>query len=224
MFELAGSVSATSREILDFWFGTLDDDTPLDRAQEPFRRFFMRWYGKLPAVDREVRDRFEPALLAVTRSDDTWRRAEEDFAVEPLGLLALLVLVDQMPRNMYRGTREMYRFDERGHELCRRVLDSYESWEVAPKLVQRLFCYVPLLHVEELAAQERAVQLFERLRLDSQDRSEPTRAFFSMAKDSAERHLDAIERFGRFPHRNEILGRPTRPEELVYLLGGEGNF
>src|SRR5688572_6786359 len=97
--------------ILDYWFASLDDASLLDREAEPFRTCHARWYGKLPEIDLEIRQRFEPALEATTGAGSRWEDEVGRWRRVPNGLLALLVLLDQLPRNMYRNTPRMYRHD-----------------------------------------------------------------------------------------------------------------
>lgn len=208
--------------VLDFWFSTLDDRTVLDPEREPFRTCFRRWYGKDPHTDAEVRARFEPLLLAVTRSERAWRDAVMHFGRHERGWLALLLLVDQMPRNMYRDTPEMFRHDHLALQLAKRAIALHARDPVLP-LTQRMFLYVPLLHAEDLDSQRQAVSLFGDLRGDARARSPHSESFYAMAEDFARRHLRAIEQFGRFPHRNAILGRESTAGELAHLAK-EGGF
>src|SRR5688572_29816870 len=137
-----------SRTILEYWFSSLDDLVLLDRQSEPFRSCFARWYGKQPAIDDEIRARFEPTLLAATRDGGRWDQQVADWQREPLGLLALVVLLDQFPRNMYRDTARMYAYDDLA--LCVTAVAIREYEERPLTLVQRMFLYVPLMHSENL--------------------------------------------------------------------------
>ena len=101
-------------ELLSFWFGALSDETKLDREVDPFRTHMQRWYGKEPDVDRQIRERFEPTLRSVTRSAESWALAEQATSGHVRSQLALTLLVDQLPRNMYRDTQRMYGYDGLG--------------------------------------------------------------------------------------------------------------
>jgi uncharacterized protein (DUF924 family) len=208
--------------LLDFWFSTLDDQTVLDPEREPFRTCFRRWYGKDPNTDAEVRARFEPLLQEVTRAEQAFQQAVAQFERHERGLLALLVLVDQLPRNMYRDTKEMYRHDERAAELAQRAIARHAS-DAELTLTERMFLYVPLLHAEDLDSQRQGLSLFESLRRDAAMRSPHNDSFYAMAEDFARRHLAVIEQFGRFPHRNAILGRESTADELAHVAK-EGGF
>jgi uncharacterized protein (DUF924 family) len=212
----------SSREILEYWFSSLDDAVLLDRHSEPFRTCFARWYGKEPAIDEEMRARFEPLLLATTRDGARWDRELADWQQAPFGLLALVLLLDQFPRNMYRGSARMYAYDDLA--LCVTAL-AIGEYEVRPlSLVQRMFLYVPLMHSENLTIQQAMVVRFESLVELATLRSHQNKAFFEHALDYARRHLQVVERFGRFPHRNAILGRSSTPAELEFLRRDGSSF
>src|SRR5688572_5252840 len=148
--------SALAKAITSYWFATLDDGSRLEPGVEPFPSCFLRWYGKRPEIDAEIRSTFEPALDGVLGRADRWEREVEAWA--PHGLLPLVVLLDQLPRNMYRGTARMYARDPLALATAEIAIARYEQLPLP--LVQRMFLYVPLLHVEDLGAQERAVALF----------------------------------------------------------------
>ncbi len=213
--------AARSQAILWYWFAALDDSSRLHVDDEQFRACYARWYGKQPAIDAEIRERFEPDLLAVTES--TWPRELDVWAARPAGLLALLVLVDQLPRNMYRGTARMYAQDPLALSIATTAIREHEEGVRLP-LVRRMFLYVPLLHAENLAIQRAAVSLFSTLARDARERSPHNVEFFERALGSARRHAEVIERYGRFPHRNAILGRTSTPDEAAYLLGPDPGF
>jgi uncharacterized protein (DUF924 family) len=215
-------VVQSSREILEYWFSSLDDAVLLDRQREPFRTCFARWYGKEPAIDDEIRARFEPLLLAATRDGARWDRELADWQQAPLGLLALVVLLDQFPRNMYRDSARMYAYDDLALSVTALAIGEYEERPLS--LVQRMFLYVPLMHSENLTLQQAMVMRFEGLVEQAALRSPQNKAFFAFALDYARRHLEVVERFGRFPHRNAILGRSSTPAELEFLKRDGSSF
>lgn len=158
------------------------------------------WFKKDEAFDRQLRDRFIDAHFAAARRDlDAWRSS-------PDGLLALLILLDQFPRNVFRGTGHMYATDPLALSIAREADASGADAGVDPAM--RVFFYLPYSHAEDLACQHRAVALNERIGLPY--------------LDHARGHRSIIERFGRFPHRNRILGRETTAEEQAFL--DEGGF
>jgi uncharacterized protein (DUF924 family) len=168
-------------EILDLWFS------------EETRRC---WFEPTPAFDREIRERFA----------DVWTRAAhgdlKDWEQSPEGCLALCVLLDQMPRNMFRGTPQVYTTDPMAREVAEGALARSFDRGLSPE--QKQFLYLPFSHSERLADQRRAVALFEAAGLDE-------------ALVYVRGHRRIIRRFGRFPHRNAILERASTPEELAFL-------
>jgi uncharacterized protein (DUF924 family) len=216
------STAEVSRAILEYWFSSLDDTVLLDRHSEPFATCFARWYGKRPAIDDEIRARFEPALQAATRDGARWDREVADWQRAPLGLLALVVLLDQFPRNMYRDSARMYAYDDLALGVTTVAIREYEEHPLS--LVQRMFLYVPLMHSENLTLQQAMVARFEGLAALSALRSQKNEGFFEFALDYARRHRQVVETFGRFPHRNAILGRTSTPSELEFLQRDGSSF
>ena len=157
-----------------------------------------RWFKKDDAFDRAFRDRFIDAHEAAARGDlDAWRHSAE-------GALALCILLDQFPRNSFRGTPRMFATDAKARDFARGALQSGFDKQAEEQL--RQFFYLPFMHSEMLADQDLCVQLTAPLGEDS-------------AK-YARMHRDIIARFGRFPHRNPMLGRETTAEEQAFLDQG----
>lgn len=212
---MAESREESAGALLEYWFSSLDDRTPLDRQVEPFRTCFARWYGKDPAIDAEIRARFEPLLLDVTRNGLDWPSELAEWRRAPLGSLALVILLDQLPRNMYRETAQMYAHDQLALTVATLAISEYETAPLS--LVQRMFLYVPLMHVENLTLQQAMVTKFEALARLAAERSRENVSFFNFALEYAKKHRDVIANFGRFPHRNVILGRASTAPELEFL-------
>ena len=159
-----------------------------------------RWFRKDEAFDREFRQRFLPAHEAAARGElDGW-------AVEAEGALALIILLDQFPRNAFRGTPRAYATDAQAREVANTAIAAGFDRECDAAL--RPFFYMPLMHSEALPDLQRCVHLMQAVGGDS--------ARF------AAHHRDIVERFGRFPHRNDVLGRPSTPDEERFLA--EGGF
>ena len=157
-----------------------------------------RWFRKDEAFDREFRDRFMTLHLAAARREcDAW----ENTAYSGL---ALLLLLDQFPRNAFRGTGHMYATDPLARYYARRLIQAGHDAEIAAGM--RVFCYLPLSHWEDRDDQRRSVALHRPL----------GRPWLYHAED----HQRIVERFGRFPHRNPLLGRDTTPEEQAFLDQG----
>ncbi len=209
------SIAERSAAILDYWFGALDDASVLDRTVEPFRTHYTRWYGKDAAIDAEIRAAFESDLRAVARAEDGWHAELARWAAVPNGALALVILLDQLPRNMFRDTAEMYAFDALALTA---TLNAQRVLADAPMPVcWRMFLSVPLMHVENVTLQHEVVRQFEAL-VDRAAHQSPGQAgFMAYALDYARRHRDVVVEFGRFPHRNPILGRVNTAAEEAYL-------
>jgi uncharacterized protein (DUF924 family) len=186
-------------EILDFWFGR--------EGEEGYGEFREAWFTKDPEFDREVRDRFEGAYEeAAAGRLDHWKD-------EARSCLALILLLDQFTRNMFRGDPKTYATDDKAREAARHAVERAYDRELPP--YGRLFVYLPFEHSEDLEDQRLSVELFRGLAAEMG--SEDLLGY-------AVRHLEIIERFGRFPHRNEILGRATTPEEAEFLREPNSSF
>ena len=170
--------------ILDFWFGRDPDDAAVARERSSL------WWEKNPETDREIRRRFEPLVLAAEAGElDEWRSSSD-------GTLALILLMDQFPRNIYRSTPAAFRFDELALGLCRNGLGEGADKKLRP--IERVFFYLPLEHSEDLDDQHRCVTLFRELAGEVEAQLKPT---FEEYLDYAVRHRDIVRRFGRFEIR-----------------------
>ncbi|MBI0435732.1 DUF924 family protein [Roseomonas sp. KE0001] len=186
-------------DILDFWFSE-GLDTP--RAA---------WFQRDDAFDADIRRRFGD-LLAPARAG-----ALDGWTARPKGTLALLILLDQFPRNLHRGRPEAFASDARAREVARRaVLAEAQDLRLPP--TARSFLYLPFEHSEAMADQDLSVTLFEGLR------DEPASRAAGGGIDYAWRHWRVIRAFGRFPHRNAALGRTSTPAEEVYLARPDAGF
>lgn len=213
-----------SRAILEYWFSSLDDRAALDPQQpvEPFRTCFGRWYGKDPAIDAEIRERFEPMLLAATRNGRDWDGEVAEWQRAPLGLVALVILLDQFPRNIYRDSAAMYAHDDLALSVATIAVREYEAQPLL--LVQRTFLYMPFMHVENATLQQAMVAKFEGLVKLAAERSPENVGFFAYGLEYAKKHRDIVETYGRFPHRNVILGRTSTASELEFLQQAGSSF
>jgi len=155
-----------------------------------------KWFVKDEAFDQACRDRFMPAYEAAARGD------LNEWELTPEGALAVVLLLDQFPRNMFRGQRETYKTDPVALMVADRAIERGFDRKVEPEL--RRFFYLPFMHSESLRHQERSVTLNEALGEEDSIKW-------------ARHHHAVIARFGRFPHRNAILGRETTPEEESFL-------
>lgn len=156
------------------------------------------WFKKSDVFDRTLRERFLEAHMAAAR------REHESWMGDAQGALALMILLDQFPRNAFRGSGHMYATDPLARHYAHRLLEAGFDQRIEAGL--RVFCYLPFSHSEDLEDQVRAVAL-------NQGIGQPW-------LHHAEDHWRIVERFGRFPHRNAILGRATTVEEQTFLDGG----
>lgn len=175
---------ATPEEVLGFW-----------REAGP-----ERWFSKDEAFDQACRDRFMLTYEAAARAD------LNEWELTPDGALAVVLLLDQFPRNMFRGTKDVYKTDPVALMAADRAIERGHDREVAPEL--RRFFYLPFMHSEALRHQERSVALNEAT-------GDPDLAKW------ARHHHDIVKRFGRFPHRNEIVRRDTTADEAAFLAENE---
>lgn len=139
----------------------------------------------------------------------------------PLDCMAMIVLVDQFSRNIYRGTGQMFANDEVGLKWAKHFVGQGWLWQVPPPM--RPFAILPFEHHEGLAEQQHAIQLFKEI-IAKEPSNSPHLHNFNLSLDYAERHLRVIERFGRFPHRNALLGRGDTEAEAEYLANGGEKF
>jgi len=194
--------------ILAFWFGD-DADTDADADSRAGRQSAL-WWGKDAAVDLAIKTRFEASLLAASRNQ------HDDWAETPQGLLALIILFDQLPRNMYRDSAHAFAFDELARQCCHLGLAQGFDQQLTP--LQRVFFYLPLEHAEDIDDQAYSLQLFRTLAKQTGLKA------FAGFLNYADRHHAIIERFGRFPHRNALLGRASTPEEIAFLKEPDASF
>lgn len=175
------------QDILTFWF---------EQAGEE------KWWVKDPDFDAQIRQRYQDAhTKAAAGQMDHWMESAE-------GALALILLLDQFPRNIYRGSAFAFATDEKALNLARQALE--QGYDKALSVEQASFFYLPFMHSERLEDQEKCVELFEAI--SDQVPNLP----FAIA------HRDVIQKFGRFPHRNKVLSRRTTAEEQAYLDDGGG--
>ncbi|HTM28582.1 MAG TPA: DUF924 family protein [Rhodanobacter sp.] len=189
---------ATAQDVLDFWFAEANA---------------AHWFAADAGFDAQIRERFgETAKAAAGGQLDDW-------AATPSGWLALLLVLDQFPRNLYRNDPRAWAADAVAQRVALSGLARGDDRQLPA--VQRVFAYLPLEHAEDSALQRRSVALFESLLAEAEPER---RAEFENYLDYARRHREVIARFGRFPHRNAALGRPDTPEETRYLARPGAGF
>lgn len=190
MTRAGASAPSWAGDVLDFWFEEL---SPKD------------WFLRSDAIDAVIASRFSTLPDEVAATDTS------ELLVTPRASLAAILVLDQFPRNLYRGTARAFAYDAAALRLAKEVIARGQDVDAGFNKDQRLFLYLPFEHSEDAGDQERSVKLIS-------DLGDSTYTLF------AEAHRDIIERFGRFPHRNEVLGRTTTEEEAVFLLQPGSSF
>jgi uncharacterized protein (DUF924 family) len=192
-------VPSRAGEVLEFWFGSKDDPE--------YGRFRDEWFRKDPDFDASVTARFADLYEEATSGGlDGWRDDAES-------VLALVIVLDQFPRNMFRGDGRTHAADGKALETAAYAVEHALDRELPA--FQQMFLYMPFMHSEDVEDQRRSVELFERL---ADEPGAPDVTSYAVG------HRDIVERFGRFPHRNEILGRTTTPEEAEFLKTEGSSF
>jgi uncharacterized protein (DUF924 family) len=198
---------ARIERILSFWFKEQELSAPqIDRRMDI-------WFGEDPVFDHEIEKEF---------SDDIEKASDgklDHWVDEPHGRLAVILLLDQFRRNVYRGTVKAFSHDKVALKLC--VEGAMEKKDKGLTPIQRVFFYMPLQHAESRKVQAKSVELYERL---AESVSPTLQETFLTVAQFAELHKDIIDQFGRFPHRNSLLGRENTPEEDEYLAGDSPDF
>ena len=191
----------TAQDVLDFWF--------LPAGEPGFGKQRDVWFRKDDAFDAAINERFGGLIeQAVSGGLREWD------AQGPAGTLARILVLDQFTRNAGRGTPASFAGDALALAAARQLVDSGQDQQLLP--VQRWFAYMPFEHAEDASMQERSVALFDALAQQNEG--------FGGVLDYAHRHRGVIARFGRFPHRNAILGRASTPDEVAYLAQPGSGF
>ncbi len=186
---------ARAEDVLEFWFN-------LEQ---------QKWFRRDDAFDAELRARFGETHEAATRGElDDWART-------PRGALALVIVLDQFSRNLYRDDPRAFAADSRALALARELVRTRAIDTLAP--IERMFVILPFEHSEDLATQHAGVAEFETIAAAA-----PDDKMLVTGLDYAKRHAAVIERFGRFPHRNAVLGRQSTPEEAAFLAQPGARF
>jgi len=176
-----GAAIVSAEDILSFWF---EEAGP------------RKWFQESDAFDADVRARFEETAIRLAANHQGWEET-------PSSSLALIIALDQFPRNMYRGTKAAFAFDNKALKAAIKMTD--KGWDLKIDQSRRAFIYMPFMHAEDLGTQSECVRLVDSRLNDSN------------TLHHAKEHRKVIERFGRFPHRNDILGRTSTDEEKAFL-------
>jgi uncharacterized protein (DUF924 family) len=192
-------------EVLEFWFGDALETHPLKNS--------LKWFIKDPEFDAEISAKFKDSLLQAQAGElDHWKKT-------PQGSLAFILLTDQFPRNIFRNQKTSFAFDplalQTSKDGLERKMDKSLAW------VERIFYYLPFEHSENVQDQEQSLLLYQNLLRET---PKPYRDHVEQSYDYAFKHYEIIKQFGRFPHRNEILKRPSTPEEIEFLKLPDSSF
>ncbi|MDG9856298.1 DUF924 domain-containing protein [Pseudomonas nitroreducens] len=199
--------AAPWQSLLDWWFGNALD------ANEVAAQRNALWFGKSACQDVDSENRFGGLVRqALDGGLQEWER-------EPQSWLALVLLLDQLPRMIFRDSPRAYAGDARAQQLVRQGLEA--GFDRQLPRIERVFVYIVLEHAENLASQNEAVRLYEELQGES---SESEKVLFAGYLAYARKHQVVIKRFGRFPHRNAILGRESTVEEVQFLTEPGSRF
>ena len=193
--------------IHEFWFGSDPNDAVVAQQKSGL------WWAKKSENDQEIQRRFGAHLDMAARGElDSWSKS-------PRSLLALILLTDQFPRNIYRNTPKAFGFDSLALAWCLNGIK--EGMDKGLRPIERIFFYLPLQHAESKELQEQSVQLYTRLFQEvPANQMDQFRGYLTFAL----RHRSIISRFGRFPHRNAILNRESTPEEAAFLQEPGSSF
>lgn len=198
---------ARIERILAFWFKEHELTAPqIDGRMET-------WFGEDSVFDHEIEKEFSDDV------QDASNGAIDYWAHQPKGRLALILLLDQFRRNIYRGTAKAFAKDKSALKLC--VEGAMQKKDKGLTPIQRVFFYMPLQHAESRKVQAKSVDIYRRL---ASAVSPTYRETFETITQFAELHCDIVQRFGRFPHRNKLLNRKNTPEEEEYLAGDSPGF
>ena len=194
-------------DVLDFWFA----DSLTNSGNLAARRAV--WFMGGSNVDQLITEKFG------TLPDAALAGELQHWTTDTRNALALVLVLDQFPRNIYRDTARAYHYDAAGLDLALKIIDQGLNSDLHP--IEQSFLFLPLQHSETIVEQTRAIQLYETLAAQSPD------PYLESAKNSldyAKRHCDIIRRFGRFPHRNATLGRESTEAEIEFLASGGETF
>jgi uncharacterized protein (DUF924 family) len=204
---LTANAESTSEQVLNYWFGSLSGPYDYPSEKAPI------WFAGGGSVDQEIRERFLENLHQAARNE------LEDWADTPRGRLALIILLDQFTRNIYRNDGQAFAYDHLARKLVLEGIAKEHDREIYP--VERFFFYLPLEHAENRDLQVLSVALFQQI-VDETSGEICTKACSYLKY--AKQHKAIIDRFGRYPHRNEALGRNSTADEIEFLKQPNSSF
>jgi uncharacterized protein (DUF924 family) len=194
-------------EILTFWFGDLVAYDDIDISKQAI------WWAGSAALDTQIRDRFGETVQLALRGE------LDPVAASPRGALALVIVLDQFTRNVGRGTKAAFSGDAQALKICIRAIERGDDRALRP--IERSFLYMPMMHAEDPRVARRSLETFAQL---SKEIAALRRQGYPDFGSHAAAHAEIVERFGRYPHRNEILERRSTPDEAAFLSAGGPSF
>ncbi len=196
------------QDVLDYWFG----DAAYAKAED-LKDYFQRWFQGGKELDTEIKTRFGKAVKQATGDGlAIWENTTD-------GTLALIILLDQFTRNVYRGTVRAFAYDAKALRFCKKLIETGTDKDLS--WPQRGFCYMPMQHAEDAKVQQQGIEAYMGLVEDTPDDLKKVVTGFLL---SAREHKTIVDKFGRFPHRNKVLDRESTDEELIYLATGAKSF
>ena len=199
--------STVTRDITDYYYGPLGE---WDRqTQKPPASWTSRAFAATPEIDADIRQRFAPLLAEYDKGELDHLKSNIE------GQHALVILLDQFTRNIFRGTGKAFSYDAGALAISLKAIESGEVKKL--RIFEQWTMGMPLMHSEDLEVQHRSIEYFRAMVKQSEALSEDLQGFFKQGVGYAESHKGTIERFGRYPHRNKYLGRESTAEELEFL-------
>ncbi len=197
---MSDAIDQNANEILSYWFGEPEDTVSYSQGRSKI------WFGGDAETDRDIRQRYLPLLEKFTKGElDHWKQ-------HPKSALALIILLDQFTRNIYRDQAKAYDFDPQSLQLAKDCVDRGIDKQML--CIERVFVYLPYEHSENIEDQKESLKLFEGILQDApEDLKQSAESYLLFAK----KHYDVVAEFGRFPHRNSLLGRESTNEEIKFL-------
>ena len=192
-------------EILDFWFGDIDDNAPLSMDSERVKL----WFESDKKIDEDIKKRFKNDLIEAQKGNYiSWGQTIH-------GRLALIILLDQIPRHIYRDSEQAFDNDIEALKYALRCIKDLSDRKLSR--LERAFVYMPFMHSENLEAQSLSVKYYAQLVDEADDNEDPKLDFFKKILESAKDHYEMIERFSRLPYKNTVLKRKSTSDERLFM-------
>jgi len=199
-------VNESAQKVLDYWFGEIENGFPKENRNQ-------LWFAGGKQVDDDIQEHFEPLVKSASKGKLS------NWEATPQERIALIILLDQFTRNLFRGSEEAFAYDIQAQSICLTGIELGHDQELPH--IMRLFFYMPLEHSESRELHQKGMSLFTAMSEEIHKDHETTYQSFL---DSVDEHKKIVDQFGRYPHRNKSLGRVSTPEEIEYLSGDHKSF